>query len=380
MTARTIAYYTDSVGFGGSEQVLLTVLNCLNRAKWNPVFIHHGGTGLTPFVDKVKETGTRVESFRLPRRKDISWLLDFGRLLRDLRADVFHAHLISPLACTHGVVGAGIVRIPRVATQHLYWEPETNRSVRLQKVLSLLVDRFVAVSEHVARELRRDVLRPGTVQVVPNGIHLDPFQSAADPAFRLALTGGTTNRPIVLTLARLWWRKGLNYLLEAAALVPQAMFVVAGEGPERELLETQARDAGIAARVVFLGQRDDIPRLLAACDVFVLPSLFEGLPLSVLEAMAAGKPVIATDVGGTAEAVIEGRTGLLVPPRDPLALASALSTVLNDRNLAAEFGRAGRLRATNEFSAEKMTLRNEAIYEDVLARSRRARRLSRVSS
>jgi glycosyltransferase involved in cell wall biosynthesis len=156
-------------------------------------------------------------------------------------------------------------------------------------------------------------------------------------------------------------------LLEAAALVPHAIFVLAGDGPERPALEAQARSLGIEGRVRFLGHRTDIPQLLAVSDLFVLPSLYEGLPLSVLEAMAAGKPVIATQIGGTSEVVTDGETGLLVKPRDSNALAAAIQRLLTDQDLANRLARSALDRVRHEFSSDVMVRRVSRIYQDLLA-------------
>jgi len=180
-----------------------------------------------------------------------------------------------------------------------------------------------------------------------------------------------TRDQVVLTLARLDRQKGLRYLIEAAAHVPDAIFAIAGEGPDRAELESLAKSTGVADRVRFLGFRSDVPDLLAACDLFVLPSLFEGLPLSVVEAMAAGKPVVATRVGGTDEAVEHGVTGLLVPAEDATALASAIREVLSSGALAARMGAAGADRALREFGAAAMAGSTMGIYEEVLQRRRR---------
>jgi hypothetical protein len=177
---------------------------------------------------------------------------------------------------------------------------------------------------------------------------------------------GTNAHHFILTVARLDKQKGLNYLLEAAALIPEAMFVLAGEGPERPALEAHTRALSLNNRVVFLGYRADIDDLLASCDLFVLPSLFEGLPLSVLEAMAAGKPVVATAIGGTDETIIHGETGLLVPPADPFALAGAIRTALADPSLSRRLGAAGRARVHQQFSAESMVRRITEIYDEIL--------------
>jgi glycosyltransferase involved in cell wall biosynthesis len=159
--------------------------------------------------------------------------------------------------------------------------------------------------------------------------------------------------------------KGLSDLLAAAQLVPEAFFVLAGEGREREILQTRARALGIANRVSFLGHRNDIPDLLASCDVFVLPSLYEGLPVSVLEAMAAGKPVVATAVGGTCEVVLHGQTGLLVPPRDPAALARAIRTLLADPDLVQQLTQAAKVRLCQKFRADTMVERIADLYDEL---------------
>ena len=145
------------------------------------------------------------------------------------------------------------------------------------------------------------------------------------------------------------------------------VFVLAGEGSEREGLEQQAHELGIDQRVRFLGYRVDIPELLASSDLCVLSSLSEGLPLSVLEAMAAGKPVVATSIDGTDEAVVHGETGLLVPPADSHALAAAIRTVLEDDELAHRLGTSGRARVDAEFRVEKMVSRVAEIYDELLA-------------
>jgi glycosyltransferase involved in cell wall biosynthesis len=203
------------------------------------------------------------------------------------------------------------------------------------------------------------------VSVVHNGIRLQPFEQPANASLRGMLTGGT-ERPIVFTPARLHPQKGHVFLLEAAVHVSDALFVLAGDGPDRGALEAQAKKLGIEDRVCFLGQRQDIPQLLAACDLFVLPSLFEGLPLSVLEAMAAGKPVIATDIGGTNEAVVHRETGLLVPPGNPVELAAAIRDLLTNRSLAACLAEAGRRRVQQKFSSEAMVQGVTRVYDELV--------------
>jgi glycosyltransferase involved in cell wall biosynthesis len=232
-------------------------------------------------------------------------------------------------------------------------------------LVSLGVDRHVAVSDSMAREVRSLVFRPDRVVVIHNSVSANRFRGAASSSLRESLTRGS--RPLVLTLSRLDPQKGLPFLIEAARMVPEATFVVAGEGRDRKVLEDQAASLAAEGRLVLLGHRDDIPELLAACDLFVLPSLFEGLPISVLEAMAAGKPVVATRIGGTDEAVLDEVTGLLVPPGDPVSLAGAVRRTLADPVAARRMGEAGRARILSDFSAETMVNRTTRLYEELVA-------------
>jgi glycosyltransferase involved in cell wall biosynthesis len=267
------------------------------------------------------------------------------------------------------VAAAKISRVPAiVATSHLYVPVPGTRFGRLkQRVQAAMIDRYLAVSSEVKERLCKDLRIPDLkVRVVHNGIRLTPFNGPANAALRNTLTDGR-DRPLVFTPARLHAQKGHAYLLQAATLVPDAIFVLAGDGPERKPLEELCLRLGLEARVRFLGHREDIPQLLATCDLFVLPSLYEGLPVSVLEAMASGKPVVATAVGGTDEVVVHGSTGMLVPPMNVTALAAAIGAILSDQTLAARFGEAGRKRVKQTFSAEAMVRGVSEVYDELIA-------------
>jgi glycosyltransferase involved in cell wall biosynthesis len=366
---RTVAHFTGSNEFSGAEQILLRILTGLDRRLWRPVLLHHGDPGLAPLLDAAREAGVELRTVpRVAKRSDLPRLPELVRAIRAERPAVFHAHQTWPLSCKFSILAAALARVPAViATVHLFPELRMSRSRSLQhRVVTACVDRFIAVSNEVREQLRLHFTIPERkVRVIPNGIPIARYAPAED-APRPALPPGAEG-PVVLTAARLGRHKGHGYLIEAARRVPRAAFLFVGEGPERTALEAQARAAGVAERIHFLGYRDDVPDLLAACDLFVLPSLYEGLPLSIMEAMAAGKPVVATAIGGTDEAVVHGETGLLVPARDPGALAEAIAACLSDRDLSRRFGAAGSERARREFSAEKMVQRITGLYDDVLA-------------
>jgi glycosyltransferase involved in cell wall biosynthesis len=368
---QTVVYFTDTTGFGGAEQALVTLIAGLNRAEWCPRLMYHPSSGVAPLIEQAQKLD--VELWPVPRmpdgREGASRVLQFARELRARRPAVFHAHLTWPLACKFGLAGAILARVPAiVATVHLYVDFPIDRSIRVQQRLIVsAAGRYIAVSRDTAQRLVRKLRWPACkVQVIHNGVTFQPTDDRSSPVVPAQLTG--CDRPIVLTVARLDEQKGHRYLLDAAVQVPEAQFVLAGDGPLRPELEAQVQSLGLQERVKFLGHRTDIPDLLAACDVFVLPSLYEGLPLSILEAMAADRPVIATQIGGTDEAVINGETGLLVTPADSTLLAAAIRSVLDDRVLAQRIASAGRIRAEREFSTAAMLRQTTAVYAELLAR------------
>lgn len=378
----TVCYFTDTTGFGGAEQALLTLIAGLDRGRWRPTLIYHPSEGVTLLLEQARQLAVTLWS--TPPMPDglqgARRMLPFTRALRTRRPAVFHAHLTWQLAGKYGLLAAISARVPAiVATEQLYVDCLPNRWVRLQqRLLALGVGRYLAVSHEVARRLRATYQMPEhKLQVIYNAVTLQPLTPASRAQRQLradrlrAQWTANGSRPLILTLARLDKQKGYPYLLQAATLVPEAMFICAGEGSERATLETQARTLGLADRVLFLGQRSDVPDLLAGCDVFVLPSLYEGLPLSVLEAMAAGKPVIATRIGGTDEAVVDGETGLLVPPADPHALAQAIRALLDNPALAQRLATAGQASVHQKFSAETMVQRTMQVYEELLGRRNR---------
>jgi glycosyltransferase involved in cell wall biosynthesis len=366
---RTVVHFVDSDTWGGCEEVVLLLLAGLDKSRWRPILFHHGTPGISRFLNAVSQLG--IPCRVVPRGG--GWrigatLRQFVRELRAANATIFHAHLNWPLGCRHGLMAAKLGRIPLVvATSHLY-SPISGVRCRWfkQRLQAATINRYIAVSNEVRARLCRDLcVRESKVRVVHNGIRLAQFNRPLDSALRAMLTQGR-DWPIAFTPSRLYTRKGHVHLLEAAALVPDTLFILAGDGPERVSLERHARQLGVEARVRFLGQRQDIPQLLASCDLFVLPSLSEGLPLTVLEAMAAGKPVVATAIGGTDEAVIHGETGLLVPPGNSAALATAIRTLVSDQRLAARLAQGGKSRVMERFSSDAMVDGVSRVYEEAL--------------
>jgi glycosyltransferase involved in cell wall biosynthesis len=364
----TVFQVLDSDTFGGCEQVALQLLTGLDESKWKSAVLCRATAGSAQLRSEVAHLG--VPCHPLPAMTPRNVASTMRGLIRELRSSepaIFHAHLNWPLACRHSLIAARLAGVMgTVATAHLMSNLSDVKLLGLkQRIQSACIDRYIAVSHDVKEQLHRELAVPeNKIRVVPNGIPLASFDRKVDGRAPNPL-GGDEGMPVVFTPARLHSQKGHVYLLEAAVLVPNAVFVFAGTGPEEQALKDRARALAVADRVRFLGHRDDVPQLLANCDLFVLPSLYEGLPLTVLEAMAAGKPVIATAIGGTREAVIHGETGVLVRPGNVEALAGAISELLHDSVLAAQYGAAGRARAISYYSATAMVRATAAVYEEL---------------
>lgn len=260
---------------------------------------------------------------------------------------------------------AGLPRIVR--TEHL---PDviTDPVQRRQHAAGVtLVDRIVCVSGAAAASFAAAGVTPDRLAVIRNGLP-DRAPSRSREMVRVAL-GTEASRPVALTAARFTPQKDHAVLIEALPAVlqrhPALEVWLAGHGPLENDVRRQVEARGLGAMVRFLGHRDDVPDLLAAADLFVLPSRFEGLPLAALEAMAASRPVVATRVGGTDEAVLDGVTGCLVEPGDPDALASAIAVILAQPDKGARFGAAGRERFAGAFTASRMADETARLYGEL---------------
>jgi glycosyltransferase involved in cell wall biosynthesis len=348
-------------------------LEGLNRRDWQPILVYHPDPGISAFI----EDATRLE-VRLVEMPSLPLGLSGGRRMRAFctmlhteRPSIFHAHLSWPLACKWGLVAALLSRVPAViATLQLWVDAPYTRSARWQqRMIAAHLGRYIAVSHDIAGKLEHVFNVSGSkLQVIHNSVDDRYYKNAINlnPPADLPIV---RDCPVVLTVARLDKQKGLPTLLEAATQVPEAFFVLVGEGPERRALEARCHELGLEGRVYFAGFRQDIPAWLGHCNLFVLPSLYEGVPLSLLEAMAAGKPVIASAIPGNDEAVIHAETGWLVPPGDAAALAKAIRLLLSDPKLADRLALAGHARAQKEFASESMMQQIEQVYTEVLEKA-----------
>lgn len=289
--------------------------------------------------------------------------------LRARRVDIFHCHAGIRWEGHVGIHTARAAGVPVVLrTEHLPYLIDAPADCADHGRMVEATDRLICVSDAVRASFLAAGIPAHKLRCIRNGVTPGSRRTERrEPRPRLGLAW---HARLVLTVGRLTEQKGHRYLLEAIPAVvarePEVDFLWAGEGPLEGELRERARALGVAPWVHFLGRRDDIGALLAAADLFVLPALFEGLPLAALEAMAAGLPVVGTRVCGTSEAVADGITGRLVPAGDADALADAILEVLTRPELAAGWGAAGRLRVVREFSAARMARETMAVYNDLL--------------
>lgn len=309
---------------------------------------------------------------------DLRTLASLYRLFRRERPAIVHLHLLK--ARLLGGLAARWARVPiLVETFHgtllagYYSPPVTRLLAWVERALARKMDAVVAVSPAVARELADARVAPeARVHVIPLGLDLERFRSVGvQPTLRRALTV-SEGVPLIGTVGRLVPIKGLDIFVDAAALIhralPAAHFIIVGDGPLRAELTRRARAAGLSGQVHFLGWRRDLEALYPDLDLLMLTSLNEGTPVSIIEAMAAGRAVVATRVGGVGDVIEDGATGVLVPPRDPVALAAAALSLLREPERRRQMGEAARAAVLPRFGAGRLVADTDALYRRLLAR------------
>jgi glycosyltransferase involved in cell wall biosynthesis len=377
-----VAYVLPGLAIGGTETQVLTLASCLDRARFSPSVVSTAGDG--PLRQPLEDAGVPVTVLDYPGfslhperairllRGTISFFREMTGAFRKHGVSVVHAFL--PGGNVLGVCGAALAGIPvvivskRALCDYKRGHPvfsivEDLANVRAQAILvnSKAVARDVEANERGWR---------AKIRLIYNGVDAGVRTSRPGELFP-GLAGGE-NRPVVTYVANFHEYKGHEDLVEAAASVsqeiPDVLFVLVGrDAGAMPAVRDKIAGLGLEKHVILTGARADTTGLLAASTLAVHPSHQEGFPNTVLEAMAAGKAVVASAAGGTVEAVEDGRTGILVPPRNPKALAEALLRLLRDPACARRMGEAGRVRVREEFSLERMVRSYENLYDELTA-------------
>jgi len=362
-----VVHIIDSADFGGAEQVLLHLVAGLDRRAWRSVVIHDPRA--ERLGRRLAELGIEAVATNLGRARPWLRVPAVARTMRRLRPDIVHVHRPWPRSGRAALLAATLARPGAIiVTDHLAPRNAGRKRRLAERLLSARVTAWIAVSPDIARALEQLLRGSGNrIRTVLNGVAVD--RAPSDESVHPPKPTRTTRRLVML--AQLRPQKGHETLLEALAALPDDVtLVLAGDGPERARIEARVADLGLGPRVHLAGFVDDIRGLLTGADVVVLPSRFEGLPLAVLEAMAVGRPIVATDVAGTNELVTDGETGLLVPPDDPSGLATAILRLLDDPDLARRLGENGRERVTERFGLDRMVRGVEGVYREALSSGR----------
>jgi glycosyltransferase involved in cell wall biosynthesis len=362
-----VAHVTLGLSVGGQEKLLVEFARQADRRLFDLRFVSLGGRGA--LADEIEQCGWPVTHLDAPARLSGRLVPCLARLFSRWRINVVHTHEDRPLV--YGVPAACLAGARAIIhTRHGQSPRLTSRQRALVSLAARWADRFVCVSHDSANLTIGHGVSPRKVCTIWNGIDLDRYPS----------TGPLPHGPAVC-VARLSPEKGIDTLVRAVSAVircdPTFRLEIAGDGACRAALTELIEKLSLQKHVRLLGQINDVSSLLARASLFVLPSLSEGIPLTILEAMARGLPIVATRVGGTVEAVVEGKTGVLVPPADSAALSAALLQMRGEAGWARALGLAGRRRVEQNFDVRVMVARYEELYracgrraQDKTARSR----------
>jgi L-malate glycosyltransferase len=350
---------------GGEQQALYLMIGLRARGHRVTLACQPG----SPIAERARAAGLDVAEVRMRGEADFLAVWALRRLIRRGRFDLVHMHTAHAHAL--GCAAAALARQGRTIV---------SRRVDFGIAQTLLsgfkyrhgVDRFIAISEAIRRVLVAGGVEPSRVAMVHSGVDLARFEAVPPNRFREEL-GFPPDAPVIGNVAHMADHKDLRTLLAAMPSVlaaePRARLVLVGDGELRGALEAQATELDLRHAVVFTGFRTDVPQWLDFFDIFVMSSHLEGLCTSVLDALAMRKPVVVTTAGGLPEIVRHEEHGLLVPPKDPEALAAAILRLLRDRELGRRLAEAGRRRVEAEFSAASMVEGTLRVYDEVMRES-----------
>lgn len=358
-----------SIAIGGAERFVLGLLNNLDRSRFDTCLYsfgkHRNATFLRDFqsIEELYFVDRPARGFYNPQT-----FLSILRSILLLRPDIIHTHLRD--ADIFGRIAGEITGTPVISTfqnvPHTYDSHRWDQRVLARFTARNMTTHSVAVSNHIRQLfIERWRLPPEKISTIYNAVAVDTF--AHIPIDDLS----RENKPVTITnIASLTKQKAHHLLLEAAQMVlavhPDTRFMIVGQGDLEQPLKAQAARMGLTERVIFTGVRRDIPEVLAQSDIFTLSSLWEGLPLAAIEAMAAGRAVVVTDVGGNRELVEHDKHGLVVPPDDARALADAYITLIEDRDKRFALASAAREYVTRVFAIQTITNQYEALYYKLL--------------
>lgn len=363
----------DRPFLGGGQINLLSLAKSLDKEKFD-VFVCSGEKG--PLVDELKRNNVPHFPALFSKRFNRKTILELVSILRDNRIDILHTH--GGIAGFYGRWAARKCRLPVIihtlhGIHYLHYRTFLLKRIYilLERYFSRFTDALIFVSDADRKKGKKFKLAPeGKMHVVKNGIEPPLLESRkrliSEMVNNKRNLGLEPSQPIVGTVARLHRQKGITFLLKAAKKIckafPEVKIIIVGGGPLRSKLEREAQRLGLEEEVLFMGEKEDVAKFLSIFDVFVLPSLWEGLPYVLIEAAIFGKPVVATDVDGVREVIENGETGILVPTRDPEALSQAVIHFLQDKEYALKLSQKINENVPPRFTLSRMVAQIQALY------------------
>ena len=369
----SLLYVIDGLEFGGGERVFMQLASNLRDRYRVVVATKTNGT----FASKLSKLGIELLSVNMSKQLTFAPIRQLRNIIHQndinlvhsqgARADFFARLAGSTTNAPH------IICTVAMPVEGFEVGPWRKRIYRLMDQLSeRYVDRFVVVSDVLKQTLTvgRSIDAQRVVKIY-NGIELNQYRPDLQDTGLRNQWNIPPSVPLIGAIGRLVWQKGFEYFIEAIprilSIVPEATFLIVGEGPLLDNLEGLARNLGVENKVVFTGFRNDIQNVLATMDILAVPSVLEGFPMITLEAMAMAKPIIASKIQGISEQIFDQEEGILVPPRSPSALATAVIELVRDKEFALRIGLAARRKVEDCFTAEKMVRETEDLYLSLLA-------------
>ncbi len=362
-----IIYLITDLDVGGAENSLYQLVTHLNRKKFSPVVYSLSGEG--KIAEKLRGKGIEVSCLGARNKFDITVFFKLIKLLRNKKPHILHTYLFH--ANFIGRIAGWLTGIPIIISSIRTMEKQKWHHVYLDMLTCWMVDKEVCVSKEVEKFIRKYAKVPTHKLItIYNGIDFGSLGLSKSEKAKKEELSITQFHSVIGTVGHLTVAKGLIYLLRAFQLVlknfPNTYLLVVGEGPQKQKLKKLALELNIASSVKFLGFREDAIEIITVMDVFVLPSLWEGMPNVILEAYALGKPVVSTWVGGAKEIIQDGDTGFLVPPRAWWSLAYSIKLLLENSKIREEFGTKGKELVNNNFSLDRMVKSTEKLYEELI--------------
>jgi len=373
-----LLYVFDNLEFGGGERVFAQLINRLSGERYK-IMVACLPTGA--FIEKIEGSEVEVKSVDMRSRFNPGVILRLANLMKRENVDIVHSQ--GARADFFARIAAKLAGVPIVvSTVPMPVEGFDVSPIRkltytvFNRFSERFVDRFIVVSDSLEKiMIEKHGIGPQRVVKIYNGIEKDEYCIADEEiAYRRSKfrkeSGLGEDVPVVGAIGRLVWQKGFEYLIEAIPDLlkefKKARFLIVGEGPLKDGLNVKSKMLKIEDKIIFTGFRSDIKEILASIDILVMPSLLEGLPIVLLEAMAMMKPIVATDIDGIKEVLDNGKTGLLIPPKNPRALTYAIVNLLLHRDKAYQMGIDARKVVEERFEVDIMVQKVEKVYEELL--------------